>query len=364
MFGMETKNIVIISLVVVIVALLGFVYWFELGVRDFDSCSRAGYPVMESYPAQCETFLGRHFVQVIEPIGGDRDEHECLITAGYSWNESEKECVREWETGDERYQINDFDSCVEAYGTTKSYPLECVTWGGRIFVEENHDNNNFYDEMEKTISEYFREEMWRRGVENMDGVMPIEGFDPDLFMGAYPGLTKEDFDGVSAVGGSWQYIGGDLEFARTSDDVFTSADGTVDVEGMDILLENLKERTGLIADTKEDVDELIDILSAVVLLPDFCPEGFFAESLNCQCAEGYVKTLAPYALPPGQESRSYCKIDKEWEEFEVCSSNDECGEGERCFSQDDTSFDYRCIPSDSYYTACGCEIDQDACWCT
>ncbi len=37
-------------------------------------------------------------------IGGDRDEHDCLIPAGYSWNESEQECVREWETGEERYQ--------------------------------------------------------------------------------------------------------------------------------------------------------------------------------------------------------------------------------------------------------------------
>jgi len=30
-------------------------------------------------------------------IGGDKDEHGCLLMAGYTWNETEGECVREWE---------------------------------------------------------------------------------------------------------------------------------------------------------------------------------------------------------------------------------------------------------------------------
>ena len=37
-------------------------------------------------------------------IGGQRDEHNCLPAAGYSWNETEQKCVREWEKGDGRYQ--------------------------------------------------------------------------------------------------------------------------------------------------------------------------------------------------------------------------------------------------------------------
>lgn len=42
-----------------------------------------------------------------EPIGGQRDEHGCLGPAGYSWNQSEEKCVREWENGTQRYQDND-----------------------------------------------------------------------------------------------------------------------------------------------------------------------------------------------------------------------------------------------------------------
>ncbi len=31
------------------------------------------------------------------PIGGDKDDHGCLVGAGYSWNESVTACIREWE---------------------------------------------------------------------------------------------------------------------------------------------------------------------------------------------------------------------------------------------------------------------------
>ena len=36
-------------------------------------------------------------VQQEQPIGGDRDEHGCLIAAGYSWCESKQKCLRTWE---------------------------------------------------------------------------------------------------------------------------------------------------------------------------------------------------------------------------------------------------------------------------
>jgi len=37
-------------------------------------------------------------------IGGQTDEHGCLGPAGYSWNETEQQCVREWLQTEERYQ--------------------------------------------------------------------------------------------------------------------------------------------------------------------------------------------------------------------------------------------------------------------
>lgn len=33
----------------------------------------------------------------LHPIGGDRDEHGCLIAGGYSWCETSGKCIRQWE---------------------------------------------------------------------------------------------------------------------------------------------------------------------------------------------------------------------------------------------------------------------------
>ena len=55
-----------------------------------------------------------------QQIGGDRDEHGCLIAAGYSYNETLGFCLREWEiTGDQREAI-EFSSqtIVTEYGLT------------------------------------------------------------------------------------------------------------------------------------------------------------------------------------------------------------------------------------------------------
>lgn len=31
-------------------------------------------------------------------VGNDRDEHGCIGSAGYEWNEEKGECIRPWET--------------------------------------------------------------------------------------------------------------------------------------------------------------------------------------------------------------------------------------------------------------------------
>jgi hypothetical protein len=72
--------------------------WDNWQINSFEECAAAGYPVMESYPRQCRTPDGRHFVEEIEhPIGGERDEWGCLGPAGYIYNENVGACMREWE---------------------------------------------------------------------------------------------------------------------------------------------------------------------------------------------------------------------------------------------------------------------------
>lgn len=46
----------------------------QSSITDFDSCAAAGNPVAESYPRQCTSEDGRHFVEEIEePIEVPRE---------------------------------------------------------------------------------------------------------------------------------------------------------------------------------------------------------------------------------------------------------------------------------------------------
>lgn len=79
----------------------------ELVVTNFEECIAAGNPAMESYPRQC-AHDGETFTEIIDnpvgpdepdvpPIGGDRDEQNCLGPAGYSYDELVGACTRSWE---------------------------------------------------------------------------------------------------------------------------------------------------------------------------------------------------------------------------------------------------------------------------
>ena len=47
-------------------------------------------------------------------VGGDRDEHGCIASAGYSWSELLKDCIRPFEKG-MRLNPSDENSSLAAY---------------------------------------------------------------------------------------------------------------------------------------------------------------------------------------------------------------------------------------------------------
>jgi len=69
-------------------------------------------------------------------IGGDTDENGCLGPAGYSWNETEQACVREWETGEERYQDKEQERQQERIQSG-----EHVSEEGQRFMLQVESNN-------------------------------------------------------------------------------------------------------------------------------------------------------------------------------------------------------------------------------
>lgn len=78
-------------------------------------------------------------------IGGERDEHGCLGAAGYTWNETEQSCVRQWleKNDSDYYQITNFNACADAgYPVMESYPRQCRTPNGTLFVEDENINDS------------------------------------------------------------------------------------------------------------------------------------------------------------------------------------------------------------------------------
>lgn len=64
----------IIWIVVIIVMLVGTGVYFAVNrqsslpvsqITNFEECAQTGYPILESYPAQCRTPDGKHFVEDI-----------------------------------------------------------------------------------------------------------------------------------------------------------------------------------------------------------------------------------------------------------------------------------------------------------
>lgn len=145
-------------------------------------------------------------------------------------------------------KINNFEECVAAgYPVMESYPEQCATPEGTTFFKETA-----FD-----AEEYFFQSMIEEGVVSIGG-RPIEGFNPELYMQAFPGLTKEDFDNVEAINGKWSLVNGELNFKTISDEgIFTTADGTINEQGMATLLEKLSRRLAIPSDSKENIDAII-----------------------------------------------------------------------------------------------------------
>ncbi len=78
-------------------------------------------------------FTSRESTAPTGPLGGDKDEHGCIGSAGYSWCEPKQKCLRIWEEPCDA--ITSFEECEAAgYPVMESYPRRCNA-GGQTFTE-------------------------------------------------------------------------------------------------------------------------------------------------------------------------------------------------------------------------------------
>jgi len=147
-------------------------------------------------------------------------------------------------------EVNDFEDCVDAGNPVmESYPRQC-----------RHNGVNYVENIGDNLDRYFNDELYEQGVKNAGG-MPIEGFNPGLYMVAFPGFVGSDFGGAIAHGGIWKYDG-ELKWVADNDGgPITSADGTITNKGLEVVLSNLEGRLGIAAILPTDVDQIISMLS-------------------------------------------------------------------------------------------------------
>lgn len=148
-------------------------------------------------------------------------------------------------------KIVDFDSCKKYGGELKdSYPAQCSI-----------NNEVFEEKIKETppgVWDYFADAIKEIGLQNLGGIPP-EGFTPNFYLEAFPGIKKQDFNGAAAVNGKWVYADGILELVKKSTSE-SSTEGMLTNEGMKTLLENLKIRLRIEITTTEEVDALIQNL--------------------------------------------------------------------------------------------------------
>ena len=109
------------------------------------------------------------------------------------------------------------------------------------------------------VGEYFATKMRELGAADIG--QPIEGFDNNLLIKAFPGLIPADFDGVETLEGVYSVVGGSMDFLRKEGSSITSAERTISEEGFRTLLTNLAKRFNMTVDSNDNVDVIINLIN-------------------------------------------------------------------------------------------------------
>lgn len=67
-----------------------------------------------------------------ELLGGDKDEHGCIGSAGYTWCESKQKCIRPWE-----------EDCPEVSGIANPASVYCSEKGGETVIKKLPDGSEY-----------------------------------------------------------------------------------------------------------------------------------------------------------------------------------------------------------------------------
>jgi hypothetical protein len=90
---------------------------------------------------------------------------------------------------------------------------------------------------------------------------PIEGFEPQMYLQVFPGLTETDFDGVEASIGTYRFVDGQLQYQNDNTRLQHSAGGAVTRKGIETLLQNVTVRAGIDLGSDGTITDVMSVLT-------------------------------------------------------------------------------------------------------
>ncbi len=130
--------------------------------------------------------------------------------------------------------------------------------GGFEYVKERFEPEVIVPGVEPDVVDTFRDTLQAEVVAKQG--QPIEGFVPEMFMKAFPGLVASDFDGVEASIGRYVLKNGQLEHELGEARLVHSAATAITRKGMETLYRNIATRIGI---DIESGGTLTNVMSAI-----------------------------------------------------------------------------------------------------
>lgn len=94
----------------------------------------------------------------VHVVGGDKDKHGCIASAGYTWSEVQKDCIRLWEKGVRMNAVDDAEKMLFLVLSPDSTQVE-------LFFSEEEMPNEILERRGLPAGDMFG--MWKMMIQRM-----------------------------------------------------------------------------------------------------------------------------------------------------------------------------------------------------
>jgi len=152
-----------------------------------------------------------------ELIGGDQDEHGCMLMAGYSWCEAEQKCLRPWEEGCEDYILQLFNTIRQEFGEFSDSSNTELVW--QVEDEEG------VKEIQLEAQEISADQVVDEDFQKIKEIIEQDGFEMDKYnarggmLGEFDSYKKDNVSLVCTLTGIYSDFNPDIKLyePQTSD---------------------------------------------------------------------------------------------------------------------------------------------------